>query len=150
MAELEIPEGVQAFNFWTIIIMGRLWDEFPRPQSFHTGYGTPPAVHVTGDTAREGTAIGPTGSDQTEIFVHTLAWLLAERFVSGKVNDGRNHFNNITLTTRGFTVLNQIPHSVAPPGKPLGTQMREAAGTQLAGAAARILLESMLTPFRSP
>jgi len=125
MAELEIPEGVQAFNFWTIIIMGRLWDEFPRPQSFHTGYGTPPAVHVTGDTAREGTAIGPTGSDQTEIFVHTLAWLLAERFVSGKVNDGALlkmlmrpaealRPNNVPCGPRSTSIWSSSPNSLRP------------------------------------
>ena len=125
--ELEVPDGVKAFNLWTIWIMARLWDEFPRQQFFSCGPG---GVYVTNDSAVAGASFGPSERGLTPLFSPTMEWLLAERYVAGKAN-GAGHFALIVLTQKGCSVLKQIPRSVAPeaavsPNKPLGVLMREA------------------------
>jgi hypothetical protein len=72
--ELEVPDGVKAFNHWTIWIMARLWEEFPRPQFFVSGPG---GVHVTSDPTAAGASFGP--SEPAALFSPTMEWLLGER-----------------------------------------------------------------------
>jgi hypothetical protein len=79
--KLETPAGVETFNLWTIWIMARLWEEFPRPQWFHKA--TPNIVLVTSNPQVAGTPIGPEGREQVELFRHTLNWLLDEGFARG-------------------------------------------------------------------
>lgn len=67
--ELEIPEGVKAFNFWTLAIMGRLWEEFPRPLYFNS---TPTVVSVTNDYRLAGVPFGLKGAEQVQLFANTL------------------------------------------------------------------------------
>lgn len=143
--ELELPEGVQAFNLWTIWIMARLWEEFPRPQFFMSGPG---GVCVTGDSAAAGALFGPNDPPSVQLFRPTMEWLLSERYITGKAN-GAGHFALVALTEKGFSVLKQIPRSVgskqpAAQNKPLGALMREAAISQGVGAAATALLKSMI------
>ena len=144
MAELEIPEGVKAFNLWTLTIMSRLWDTFPCPQFFQS---TPATVLVTPDFRQRGTPIGPEGPEQVVLFAHTLGWLTLEGFVSGVEGQGTGDFANVVLTTKGFGVLNQVPHSVSPKsesgGTLLGTRIREAA-KQYGPELGMLLIRSML------
>jgi hypothetical protein len=138
--ELAVPEGVQAFNLWTIWIMARLWEEFPRPQYFNT---TPSVVSVTSDARVAGTQIGPQGAPQVQLFTYTLNWLLAEGFARGTAHAAGN-FTNVSLTAKGFSVLSQAPRSVAPqfaakPEKSLGALMREAAASHVTDAAAKLI-----------
>jgi hypothetical protein len=144
--ELETPTGVEGFNLWTLWIMARLWEEFPHPQYFNC---TPIAVSVTSDHRLAGTQIGPQGQEQIPLFVHTMDWLMAEGFVRGKGN-GVGGFVGVSLTTRGFSVLNEVPHSVAAKAesataKPLGAIMREAVVSHGVGIAAG-LIQVMLHP----
>jgi hypothetical protein len=141
---LDIPEGVKAFNFWTILIMAKLWEEFPRPQWFHSRLG---AVLVTGDLSSAGTSIGPEG--QVQRFADTLLWLIDEGFARG-LADAAGGFRAVSLTTRGFSVLNQAPLAIAEkrdgaPDKPLGTLMREAIVSQGVGTLAT-LIQRMVLP----
>ena len=127
---LDVPEGVQAFNLWTILIMARLWDEFPRPQHFIT---RPSVVMASGDPLVVGEPFGPEA--QVQIFKDTINWLLAENFVRGVAN-AAGAYGNISLTTRGFSVLNEVPRSLsspAAPQKPLGALMREAGVSHAVG-----------------
>jgi hypothetical protein len=144
--EIEVPEGVQAFNFWTLLIMARLWDEFPRPQYFNS---SPSAVRVTSDPRTSGDPIGPDGSEQVQLFTHTLNWLIGEGFATGMAN-AAGAFANVKLTTRGFAVLNQVPRSISPKtaseaDRPLGALIREAAAKHTVDVAAT-LIQKMLLP----
>lgn len=143
MAKLEVPEGVEAFNLWTLTIMAQLWDTFPQPQWFQSA---PDAVLVTPDYRQRGSPIGPTGPEQVALFAHTLEWLIAEGFVRGRVGQGRD-FPNVVLTTKGFSVLNHVPDSLPlkseGDGAALGTRMR-AALTRAAPDLAVALVRSML------
>jgi hypothetical protein len=144
MAEIDVPDGVQAFNFWTLLIMARLWEEFPRPQFFYINSGTVFTVLVSRDQTVAGAQIGPDGRPQVELFFDTMNWLLAEGFVNGNAQNVLGGFTEVTLTTKGFSVLNQIPRSVASrPGaateKSLGAQIREAAISHTASAAAGLI-----------
>jgi hypothetical protein len=125
--ELKVPEGVQAFNFWTILIMVRLWDEFPRAQFFSTGTST---IGVGRNYSEVGTPIGPTGPDQVELFIHTSNWLKSEGFISEDAH-GPGGSYGMRLTTKGFSALNEIPRSIASKSenaskKSLAILMREA------------------------
>lgn len=147
--ELEIPESVQAFNFWAIWIMSRLWDEFPVPQHFD-----PPRdiIAFKHEAARDGRPIGDNDLPPVQLIAPTMDWLLAEGFVTGKSN-GAGLYANVSLTTRGFSVLNLVPRSVAPkpdspPEKPLGSLMREAVITRGVAVAAS-LLQAMLRASQS-
>lgn len=144
--EIEVPDGVQAFNFWTLLIMARLWDEFPRPQYFNS---TPSVVRVTSDPRTTGDPIGPDGLEQVQLFAHTLDWLIGEGFATGVAN-AAGAFANVRLTTRGLTVLNQVPRSISPKpagqaDKPLGALIREAAAKHAVDVAAT-LIQKMLLP----
>jgi hypothetical protein len=86
MAELEIPEGVQAFNLWTIHIMARLWEEFPRPQYFHNN---PNIVFVTSDATVAGTQLGPEG--QVALFQCTSPGSSGPTTATGKSNCRQPH-----------------------------------------------------------
>lgn len=141
--ELEVPEGVKEFNFWTILLMARLWDQFPRPQWF---YSRANVVLVTGDPSAAGTELGPHG--QVQRFADTLLWLMDEGFVRGTA-DAAGGFRAASLTTRGFSVLNQVPNllasdSITPSKKSLGDLIREAAVQQSAGNAVTILIQNLL------
>ena len=144
--EIEVPESVQAFNFWTLLIMARLWDEFPRPLWFNS---TPIAVHVTSDRNTKGDPIGPEGSEQVELFTHTLSWLIREGFATGVPLAAAGAFTNVRLTTKGFTILNQVPRSIdsgaGTPDKQLGTLFREAAARHGPDIAAT-LIQKLLLP----
>lgn len=127
MLEIEVPQGVQAFNLWTIWIMARLWEEFPRPQYFGS---TPTFVHVTSDHRAKPEPIGPQGQKQVEYFTNTLNWLMREGFASGVAN-AAGAFANVSLTEKGFSILNQVPTALTGKGdggelKSLGTIMRDA------------------------
>ena len=142
--ELEIPEGVKAFNFWTLSIMARLWESFPRPSYF---YSTPGGtVYVTSDRVTAGEPFGTEGHDQVELFTDSLNWLLREGFVSGVAN-GAGAFTNVSLTTRGFSILSEVPHSIAERAaeKPLGSLIREAVASQGVGLFAG-LIQAILLP----
>jgi hypothetical protein len=140
---LDVPAGVQDFNFWAILIMARLWEEFPRPQYF---IARPSVVTVTSDSALAGEKFGPEG--QIQAFRDTMNWLLAEGFLRG-MDNAAGAYAAVSLTTRGFTVLNQVPHSIdsppATPQKPLGALMREAGVSHGVGVIAA-LVQTMLTP----
>lgn len=149
MAELDVPEGVQAFNFWTILIMARLWEEFPRPQFFYINSNMASTVLVTRDRTLASTQIGPDGSPQAQLFFDTMNWLLVEGFVNGNTQDVLGGFTNVTLTTKGFSVLNQVPHAVvSKPGaaaeKSLGAQIREAAVSHATGMATALIQKMLM------
>jgi len=152
--ELEVPEGVQAFNLWTLCIMARMWEEFPRPQFFHSNLR---AVQVSSDPQTAGVAIGPEGPGQVPLFTHTLNWLIDEGFAAGKPN-AAGAFAYVRLTTKGFSVLNQVPRSISPkavsePNKPLGALIREAATKHAVDAGASLiqsLIQKMLRPPDGP
>lgn len=60
----------------------------------------------------------------------TLNWLLAEEYARGIAN-AAGAFAAVSLTSKGFSVLNQVPNSLAielesAAEKPLGTLMKEA------------------------
>jgi hypothetical protein len=144
---LEVPEGVQAFNLWTLTIMARLWEEFPGPQYFYNSYTT---VFVTSDHTVEGKAIGPQGPQQLRFFGDTLRWLMAEGFARGTAQAPGN-FAAVTLSRRGFSILDEVPRSIEPkvqtaPEKKLGELYKEAAVTQgavtIAGLVKLLLLPS--------
>jgi hypothetical protein len=141
---LDVPAGVQAFNFWTILVMARLWEEFPRRQHF---FARPSVVMVTSDSTLAGEKFGPEG--QVQLFKDTMDWLLDEGFLRGSAHAAASTYADISLTTRGFTVLNEVPHSIgsppATPQKPLGALMREAGVSHGVGAIAA-LVQTMLTP----
>src|SRR6266571_138366 len=99
--EIEVPDGVKAFNLWTIWIMARLWEEFPRQQFFVSGSE---GVYVTNDSAAAGVTFGPSEPELVSLFRPTMEWLLAERYVTGKHN-GAGHFALIVLTQKGSSVL---------------------------------------------
>jgi hypothetical protein len=144
--EIEVPDGVKAFNLWTIWIMARLWEEFPRLQFFSC---VPGGVYVTNDSTAAGSLFGPSEPGLTALFSPTMEWLLAERYLTGKSNCA-GHFALVALTHKGFSVLKQIPRSVAPespvsPNKPLGALMREAAIAQGVGTAAALVKAMMST-----
>ncbi len=141
---IEVPEGVQAFNLWTLLIMARIWEEFPRPQWFNSN---PKAVHVTSNPSIAGVPIGLEGPEQVALFTHTLNWLIDEGFASGTGN-AAGAFAYVRLTTKGFSVLNQIPRSLSAASdtdKSLGTLIREAAVKHTVEAAAT-LIQKMLLP----
>jgi hypothetical protein len=147
--ELETPAGVEAFNLWTLWIMARLWEEFPRPQYFHNP--TPDSVSVTSDHQVAGNPIGPKGHEQVQLFRYTLTWLIDEGFARGLAK-ASGDFAGVSLTTRGFSVLNQVPQSVAArpelaAQKPLGALMREAVVSHGVGTALAGLIQMM---FQSP
>lgn len=144
--DIEVPEGVQAFNLWTLCIMARLWEEFPRPQWFNS---TPRSIQVTSDSQAAGVPIGPEGPEQVPLFAHTLNWLIDEGFATGKGN-AAGAFAYVRLTTKGFSVLNQVPRSISTKAasaanKPLGALIREAAAKHAVDAAAT-LIQKMLRP----
>jgi hypothetical protein len=144
--DIEVPEGVQAFNLWTLLIMARMWEEFPRPQWFNSN---PKAVQVTRNPSIAGGPIGLEGPEQVALFTHTLNWLIDEGFASGTGN-AAGAFAYVRLTTKGFSVLNQVPRSLglkAASGsdKPLGALIREAAVKHTVEAAAT-LIQKMLLP----
>lgn len=144
MAELEVPEGVQAFNFWTIWIMARLWEEFPRPQSFDASREI---IYASNDARNAGTPINPKDFPPTQLLRPTIDWLLSEGFIRGQAS-GHGQYANVALTTKGFSVLNQVPRSVASKAiesKPLGVLMREALVDHAVGTVAG-LIQSMLKP----
>jgi hypothetical protein len=138
---LEIPEGVKAFNLWTLWIMARMWEEFPLPQYFCIDPSLF-TVHVATDPRTKGTVIGPSGKEQAEIFAQTLDWLLAEGFVAGKHN-GLGVFDNMRLTTKGFAVLNLVPDSLSGKSeqetKLLGAMIREATVKQTVDGGATLI-----------
>ncbi len=143
---MEVPEGVQAFNLWALWIMARLWEEFPRLVYFNT---TPTVVRATSNPALAGDPIGPEGPEQVQLFAHSLSWFINEGFVTGRTN-GAGAFANVRLTTRGFSVLNLAPRSLAgrPAGeadKSLGDQIREAVKKHAVDAAAT-LIQKLLLP----
>jgi hypothetical protein len=142
--ELEVPDGVQSFNLWTIWIMARLWEEHPQPQFFMY---EPGGVYVTGDPAVAGAMFGPNDRPSLRKFRPTMEWLLSERYITGKAN-GAGHFALVALTEKGFSVLKQIPRSVAAQSaaqsKPLGALMREAVISHGVGAAATALSKAMI------
>jgi hypothetical protein len=141
---LEVPEGVQAFNLWTLRIMARMWDEFPRPQWFHTKSGS---AFATSDPSAQGLLIGLAG--QSEYFANTLNWLIDEDFLAGLAT-AAGDFRNVRLTTKGFSVLNEIPHSISkvPESKatqPLGAIIREAVAKQAVDSVASLVQRILLS-----
>jgi hypothetical protein len=77
-----------------------------------------------------------------------MEWLLAERYVTGASN-GAGHFALVVLTQKGFSVLKQIPRSVAPEpsvrqNKPLGALMRDAMIEKGVGAVVEALFKAMI------
>jgi hypothetical protein len=147
VAELEVPEGVQAFNFWTISIMARLWEEFPRPQFFSLRKSD---IGVSRNYSEVGAPIGPTGPDQVELFRHTMNWLESEGFVSSGA-DGQWASNSVRLTVKGFSVLNEIPRSIASKpdgatGKSLGNLMRETVVKEAFSVAGRLIQSMLMRP----
>lgn len=141
---LEVPEGVQAFNLWTVTVMARLWDEFPQPQYFCS---SPTVVSVTSNSRQAGTPIGPQGVEQVRYFTDTLRWLIDEGFARGMARAGGD-FAGVVLSRKGFSILDEVPRALASkpeaaPEKKLGTLMREVAVTQIAALAAA-LVERML------
>jgi hypothetical protein len=143
---LETPSGVEAFNQWTIWVMARLWDNFPNPQHFNC---SPVAVTVTGDPGLAGEQFGPDGAEQVPLFRHTMNWLIAEGFLRGKAN-GFGTYAGISLTSMGFSVLNEVPRAVAEKSEPaaaktLGVLMREAVVSQTVAIAGG-LIQVMLHP----
>ncbi len=134
---LDVPEGVQAFNFWTISVMSRLWDEFPRPMHFVTNTVV---VMASADPSVAGEPFGPSG--QVQIFKDTMNWLIAENFLRATVNPA-GAYAKVSLTTRGFSVLEEVPRAIASPqvatDKPLGTLMREASINQGAAVIAGLI-----------
>jgi hypothetical protein len=137
--DLEVPESVQAFNFWTLWIMARLWAEFPVPQDFDTQRD---AIAFKADAAREGREMGSNELPPVQLFAHTMNWLLAEGFVRGK-GALNGTYALVSLTTKGFSVLNEVPRSIAAKpeqtDKPLGSLMREAAVSKGVGLAAELV-----------
>lgn len=149
--ELEVPEGVQAFNFWTLAIMGRLWEEFPRLLYFNS---SPRGVSVTNDHRVAGVPFGLTGPDQVQLFTNTLSWLLAEEYARGTAN-AAGAFAAVTLTAKGFSILNQVPNSVATKPeiaaeKPLGTLMKEAAVSAVASQSIGMVATLVKAMLQSP
>jgi hypothetical protein len=142
---LDVPEGVKAFNFWTIWIMARLWEEFPRPQFFNASREV---IYATSDQRHAGVQISSADLPPAQLFGPTLDWLLSEGFVKGKAN-GAGMYAMVGLTTKGFSVLNQVPRSISPkpsePDKPLGALIRKAVADHAVDAAAT-LIQKMLLP----
>ena len=141
---LEVPEGVEAFNLWTLTIMARLWEEFPRPQYFHISHTT---VLVTSVNTVEGKPIGPEGPQQVRYFGDTLHWLMAEGFARGTAR-ASGDFAAVSLSHKGLSILDEVPRSVdvkaqTAPAKKLGELMKETAVTQ-GGAAIAGLVKLLL------
>jgi hypothetical protein len=144
--KLEVPEGVKAFNFWTIMIMARLWEEFPRPQFFDASREV---INVTSDHRNAGVPITSAELPPAQLFGPTMDWLLSEGFITGKTN-GVGQYARVSLTTKGFSVLNEVPRSVSPKvagetAKSLGTLIREAAVKHAVDSAGN-LIQRMLAP----
>ncbi len=142
--ELETPAGVEVFNLWTIWIMARLWEEYPRRQFFVCGRDR---VYATVDPAAAGTPFGPNDPPSVQLFCSTMDWLLADGYLTGKAN-GAGHYALVGLTQKGFSVLKEIPRAVVPTqspvqNKPLGALMRELVVSQGVSAAATALVKAM-------
>jgi hypothetical protein len=142
MDRVEVSEGVQAFNLWTIWIVARLLEEFPQPQLFVCGPGR---VFVTGNHTLAGDAFGPTDPALVQKFCPTMDWLLAEGYVRGKSN-GAGHYALVSLAERAMAVLGQPPRSIASPHgseKPLGALIREAVASKATGAVVTALFKAL-------
>jgi hypothetical protein len=137
--ELDVPEKVQMFNFCAISVMARLWVEFPQKHFFACGHD---AVGVTIDQTAAPTSFGPSDPLFVQQFCPTMDWLISERFLTGKTN-GAGHYALVTLTQKGFSVLNEVPRSVATaptPNKSLGALMREAVVSQAVRSAPALVM----------
>jgi len=137
MSDLETPQGVKEFNLCALSILGKLWEEFPRPLDFYTTH--PNGVRATADRASEGTPFGEALFSSSELFVQTMNWLLVEEFLRTERN-GRGQYLGVSLTTKGFTVLNEAPRSLQGGTKerPLGTIIREAVAAHAADVASKL------------
>jgi hypothetical protein len=138
---LDIPDNVLAFNFWTLWTMAQLWDSFPAPQSFNPQRDV---MAYKANLGRDGHKIGADEVPSSELLGPTIDWLLSEGFIRGKRGPA-GIYEAVTLTTRGFSVLNLVPKSITqkPEDKPLGTLMREAVvqkGVDLAATLVRTML----------
>jgi hypothetical protein len=124
MNKIQVPPGVEAFNFWTYWIVAHLWKEFPKSQFFvHQRNG----AFVTGNQEMEAEQFGPSDPDLSDHFRPTMDWLLAGGYLTGKTNHN-GHYALVLLTEKSFTVLKESPRSLGlgKEDKSLGTLLREA------------------------
>jgi len=131
MTKLDVPRGVQSFNLWAAWIAARLWEEFPHPQFFSVHRD---GVHVSRDFRVLGESFGPTDRESVEDFAPSMNWLISEHYLrSGRSGPLDGHFPLVELTERGFSILSEVPTSIASEEgstKPLGTRMSEAVVSQ--------------------
>jgi hypothetical protein len=147
---LEVPEGVQAFNLWTIWIMARMWERFPRKQFFACEHDR---VYATENPAAAPMPFGPSEQQSSLVqqFCPTMDWLMAQGYLKGKTNHA-GHYAMISLQERSFSVLNQIPRSIAPTLTPkaqksLGALMRDAVVSKGTESLAGTLITAMVTAW---
>jgi len=143
MPALGTPEGVKEFNMWALSILGKLWEEFPRPLDFYITF--PSGVRVTSDRTREGMPLGDGLFSNSDLFIPTMDWLTAEGFVRAEGN-GAGQYAQVSLTAKGFTVLNETPRSVkgVTQKKSLGALIGEAIAARAVDTMSKLLSEMLL------
>jgi hypothetical protein len=141
----EVPEGVEAFNFWTLWVMGSLWERFPMPTEINPEADI--AAHIE-RLKQEGTEIGLDDFPRVALLSATINWLLTEGYIAGGLYRplGVGVYADMILTEKGLKSLSKVPSAIEgkniPTPKPLGTLMREAAVSQAFGVGA-FLVEAM-------
>lgn len=118
--------------------MARLWETFPHPQYFDAGRSL---VSVRSVPAARGAPFGPEQSpEQSVLFTSTMDWLINEGFVRG-TGLGLGAFAKVVLTTRGFTILRDTPHSIS--GNVQSTESKRSLGTAVRDAVEKRAIESV-------
>jgi hypothetical protein len=138
--EIEVSEGVKAFNFWTLWVMGYLWESFPTPVPISPRHDIESFV----ETAKsEGRNIAIADFPAIDLMADTINWLMRESYISGKAIPNMQMYADMILTEKGLAALNKTPSSIEIQGadktKSLGSLMREAAVSQGIGIAAGLV-----------
>ena len=120
----EVPRNILMFNRVVVLVLARLYEEFPVPVSLDAGQ--------IGTAACEGFT-----EDQEEIFLvlfsvagETIRFLRDESLIQFEEQGGLSGdlFGSVRLTMRGLALLGRVPEGVdaGAKGKTLGAQIRAA------------------------
>lgn len=103
------PENIKAFNFLTLFIFTKIYEEFPRKIDFNGRRIIIEAAFDYGAKSDEASYMA--------LFSDTINWLEAEGFITVQAKTFGSDYIGVTLTLRGLTVLGYLPSSLDSEGK---------------------------------